>query len=479
MTDNEVAAGNRSSFWRDDATLPIATSLRYTVRTMPTPRCSRAVALVALHMIACAAPSASAQHAASAAAPVSLTAAEQAIARAADAGNAGGLALLEQVVNINSGTMNFAGVREVGAVLRAQLDEVGFTTRWIDGAPFGRAGHLVAEHLGTGPRILLIGHLDTVFEPSSPFQRFERLDNATARGPGIIDMKGGDVIIVQALKALKAAGALDRMTIVVVMHGDEEHAGEPVAAARQALVDASNGAIAALAFEDGSGDPRTAMTARRGVSAWELRSTGTPSHSSQIFRDDVGPGAIFEAARVLDAFRTRLAGQPYLTFNPGVVLGGTAVTLDAARNEGTASGKTNIISKGAVVQGDLRTLSLEQRASAEAVMREVVAQPLPHTTSTLEFQDGYPPMAPSEGNRRLLAMYDAVSRDLGLGPVTAVDPSKAGAADVSFVATRVPMALDGIGLSGHDDHTDKETADLRMLPALTKRAAIMLYRLSK
>jgi glutamate carboxypeptidase len=317
-----------------------------------------------------------------------------------------------------------------------------------------------------------------VFEPTSPFQRFERLSETTARGPGIIDMKGGDVIIVHALKALKHAGALDRMNLVVVMTGDEEHAGEPQVEARRALIEASRGAIAALGFEDGDGDPRTANISRRGTSSWTLRSTGTPAHSSQIFRADVGAGAIFEAARVLDGFRTRLGTQPYLTFNPGVGLGGTAVALDAPQNQGTAAGKTNVVAKTMVVQGDLRTLSPEQLAGAKAVMREVVARPLPHTTSELEFQDGYPPMAPTDGNRRLLAHYDAVSRDLGMGPVVAVDPAKAGAADVSFVAGLVPMALDGIGLAGADDHTDRETADLRMLAPLTKRAALLLFRLT-
>jgi glutamate carboxypeptidase len=441
---------------------------------------SRAVALLAVSAFGCAVPGAPAPHPAPAAVPTSLAdATERAIARAVDAGNSDALALLERIVNINSGTMNFAGVRDVGAVLRAQLDELGFTTRWVDGASFGRAGHLVAERGGTGPRILLIGHLDTVFEPSSSFQRFERLDDTAARGPGVIDMKGGDVIIVQALKALNAAGALDRLTIAVVMNGDEEHPGEPQAEARRALIDASNGAIAAIGFEDGDGDPRTANTARRGTSSWTLRSTGTPAHSSQIFRDDVGPGAIFEAARVLDTFRARLAGQPYLTFNPGVVLGGTAVVLDAAHNQGSASGKTNVVAKQMVVQGDLRTLSPAQLAQAMAVMREIVARPLPHTRSEIEFEVGYPAMAPTAGNRRLLALYDAVSRDLGLGPVTAADPWKAGAADVSFVAERVAMALDGIGLAGRDDHTNQETADLRMLPALTKRAALLLYRLSR
>jgi glutamate carboxypeptidase len=444
---------------------------------------SRAVALLALPALACAVPGGPAQRPPAAAAPTPPAAledaTERAIALAVDARSADALAVLENIVNINSGTMNFDGVREVGAVLRAELDALGFTTRWVDGTPFGRAGHLVAERSGTGPRLLVIGHLDTVFEPSSPFQRFERLNDATARGPGVIDMKGGDVIIVQALAALAAAGALDRMTIAVVMNGDEEHPGEPLAEARRALVDAAAGAIAAVGFEDGAGDPRTAITARRGAAFWTLRSTGTPAHSSQIFRDDVGPGAIFEAARVLEGFRTRLAGQPYLTFNPGVALGGTAVALDAPHNQGSASGKTNVVSKDMVVQGDLRTLSPEQLTAAKAAMREIVARPLPHTSSAIEIEDGYPPMAPTDGNRRLLALYDAVSRDLGTGPVTAVDPSKAGAADISFVAALVPMALDGIGLAGRDDHTDRETADLRMLPALTKRAAILLYRLGR
>jgi glutamate carboxypeptidase len=382
-------------------------------------------------------------------------------------------------VNINSGTLNLAGVREVGEVLRRELDALGFTTRWVEGDAFGRAGHLVAERQGTGPRILLIGHLDTVFEPGSPFQRFERLSEATARGPGIIDMKGGDVIIVAALKALAAAGALDRMTLAVVMNGDEEHPGEPLVEARRALVEAARGAIAAIGFEDGTGDPRTAVIARRGALFWTLRTTGTPAHSSQIFRAEVGPGAIYEAARVLEAFRVRLAGQPYLTFNPGVALGGTAIALDGPRNQGSASGKTNVVSKEMVVQGDLRTLSPEQLAATEAVMREIVARPLPHTSSTIEFGEGYPPMAPTAGNRRLLARYDAASRDLGAGPVTAADPLGAGAADVSFVAGLVPMVIDGIGLAGRDDHTDRETADLNKLPVLTRRAAVLIYRLSR
>ena len=409
----------------------------------------------------------------------SLTSAERAIGTAVDAHNAEALALLERIVNINSGTMNFAGVRQVGDVLRSEFDALGFTTRWVDGAAFRRAGHLIAEHPGPGRKILLIGHLDTVFEPSSPFQRFERLNDSTARGPGIIDMKGGDVILLHALKALKDGGLLDRMNVTVVFDGDEEDSGLPRSVARAALVTAAQGAAVALGFEDGAADPKTAVIARRSAGSWNLRTTGQPAHSSQIFKPEVGAGAVYEASRILSEFYSKLSNEPYLTFNPGLALGGTLVKSDTTGTEGSAAGKRNVVAEHMDVSGDLRTLSPEQQARAKKTMQAIVARHLPKTSAEITFDDGYPPMAPTPGNKRLLAMYDRASRDLGLGPVVAVDPSRAGAADVSFVAGIVPMIIDGIGLSGHDDHTEKETADLRMLPAQTKRAALLMYRLTQ
>ncbi|MEO7084330.1 MAG: M20/M25/M40 family metallo-hydrolase [Gemmatimonadaceae bacterium] len=408
-----------------------------------------------------------------------LTATERTIADAVDTHSAESLALLERLVNINSGTLNIAGVKQVADALRTPLEALGFATRWVDGASFHRAGHLIAEHAGQGPKILLIGHLDTVFEPANPFQRFERLDDSTARGPGIIDMKGGDVIVIYALRALKDAGALDRMNVTIVFNGDEEEPGAPLEAARKALVDAAKGASVALGFEDGAGDPKTAVVSRRGAGSWKLTVTGTPAHSSQIFKPEFGAGAVYEASRILHEFYTRLSTEPYLTFNPGFALGGTLVTLDSTGTQGSGAGKTNVIAEHMSVTGDLRTLSPDQRTKAKRTMTEIVSHHLPKTSAEIVFDDGYPPMAPTAGNRRLLAMYDKSSRDLGLGSVSAVDPSRAGAADVSFVAGIVPMIIDGIGLSGHDDHSAKETADLRMLPAQTKRAALVLYRLSQ
>jgi glutamate carboxypeptidase len=408
-----------------------------------------------------------------------LTPAEQSIVRAVDARDAAARALLERVVNINSGTENLAGVRRVGDVFRAEFDAIGFTTRWVDGASWKRAGHLIAEHPGPGPKLLLIGHLDTVFAPDSPFQKFEPVSAQTARGPGAIDMKGGDVIIVQALKALAEADLLKTMNVVVVMTGDEEAPGRPLVTARAALVEAAKGAEVAIGFEDGDGDPAHAVVARRGSTSWVLTVTGTPAHSSQIFSDEIGHGAIFEAARILNTFREQLGKEPHLTFNPGAIVGGTTADLDPAQSKGAAFGKTNVVAEHAIVTGDLRALTPAQFEHAMSAMKAIAAAPSPRTKATLTFDEGYPPLAPTPGNDKLLSAYDHASRDLGLGPVIAVSPDKAGAADVSFVAGQVPMIIDAVGLKGHDDHTTGETADLTTLSVQTKRAAVLLARLAK
>ena len=408
-----------------------------------------------------------------------LSAVERRLADRVEARSEAATALLERLVNINSGSMNFAGVREVGRVLGAEFRALGFEVTWVDGAPFDRAGHLVARRTGRGPHLLLIGHLDTVFERDSPFQRYERLNDSIARGPGIGDMKGGNVIILEALRALHAEGVLDGMAITVVMTGDEEKSGRPLDLARRALTDAADAADIALGFENGDGNPATALVARRGFTGWELTVSGTAAHSSQIFREDVGAGAVFETARILSGFYEQLSDEQYLTFNPGVMLGGTAVDHDALQERGTAFGKSNVVAEHAVVTGDLRTISLDQRDAAKRRMEAIVAAGLPGTRASIRFTDSYPPLAPTDGNRALLVVVDRVSRDLGLGPVTAVDPGAAGAADISFTAGRVEMAIDGLGMGGADDHTARETGDLRTLGIQAKRAAVLMYRLTR
>ncbi|MBP8273909.1 MAG: M20/M25/M40 family metallo-hydrolase [Acidobacteria bacterium] len=405
---------------------------------------------------------------------------ERAIVKFLDDHNAEGIALLEKAVNINSGTQNHAGVKAVGALFRAEFDALGFTTTWVDGAAFGRAGHLVANHPGAGPRTLLIGHLDTVFEADSPFQKFERVDANTAKGPGIIDMKGGDVVIIQALKALKSVGALDRMNIIVVMTGDEEDGGRPLAQSRAALVDAAKGAQYAIGFENGDSNIAHAVSARRGIQSWELRVKSKTGHSSQVFTPEAGDGAIFTAARILSMFREQLGNQPHLTFNPGVIGGGTTAEYDSKTATVKSFGKTNVIAADTVVTGDMRALTVDQftktRAAMEAIVKSVQSAT---STATITFGEGYPPLAPTPGNDALLAAFNKASEDLGLGTVTAVSPDRAGAADVSFVGGQVKNAIDAVGMKGGDDHSPAEHADLNSLAIQAKRAAVTLLRLNK
>ncbi len=409
-----------------------------------------------------------------------LTPVEQQIVDYVDAHAGEAVAFLEQVVNINSGTMNHDGVREVGRVFRAPLDALGFETRWVSlPDSVNRAGHLFAERVGDrGKRILLIGHLDTVFEKDSPFQSFELLDSL-AKGPGTEDMKGGNVVILLALQALQAAGVLDGTRIIVAFTGDEEETGDPLSVSRYDLIEAAKRSDVALGFEGGVGGMHTATIARRGYTDWFVRVHGERGHSSLIFGEEYGSGAIYEAARIINELYNELRGEQYLTFGPGIVLGGTDVTYDTAMARGTAFGKTNVIPQIVTVAGDLRTISLEQRDRTKERMQTIVARSLPGTSAELSFRDSYPPMSPTAGNQELFDALDRVSRDLGYPAIEMIDPGRRGAADISFAAPHVDAALAGLGLFGYDGHTTNEVVDLRSIPVAAKRAAILIYRLTR
>lgn len=389
--------------------------------------------------------------------------------------------LLERTVNINSGTMNFEGVRRVADVYQERLDALGFETRWIDMSETDRAGHLFARIRGSdGPTILLIGHLDTVFEEDSPFQRFVRRGDVV-EGPGVEDMKGGNAVILFALEALDRVGALDDANIIVAFTGDEESPGAPLEMARRDLIEAGREADVALGFESAVVDEEGewGTVARRSSSGWRLEVTGRQAHSSGIFSDEAGAGAIFEAARILDAFYDEVRGEEYLTFNAGVILGGTDVEYDPTQTRGTAFGKTNVIPRRAVVHGGIRTISDEQLERARAAMRAVVSRSLPRTSAEITFTEGYPAMAPTEANRRLLEVYSDVNEALGRERFLELDPSRRGAADISFVAPHAGASLAGLGVTGRGGHSPEEEMDLDSLPLAIERAALLIYRLSQ
>ncbi|MEH3037659.1 MAG: M20/M25/M40 family metallo-hydrolase [Sphingomonas adhaesiva] len=423
------------------------------------------------------------RHALAAAALLLSTAAvsppEERMRAAVAAGTARDEALLEKLVLQNSGTLNLPGVTKVGAMMRDALAPLGFDVRWVDMAATGRAGHIVATHKGDGrgKRILLIGHLDTVFEPDSRYTGFRR-EGQRAYGPGVGDDKGGLVVIVAALRAMQAAGTLGKTDIMVVLTGDEERSGKPLSLARRDLIDAGKWADVALEYEGlAQDDGRDFGTvARRGATDWELVATGTPGHSGGVFGEALGYGANYEMARIIDAFRRDLP-ETNLTYNVGVMAGGTPAAFDADGFRATASGKTNIVAERAVARGDLRGLTPEQVARVRAKMEAIVAQHLPKTGATITFNDGYPPMAPTAGNRALLAQLNAVNRDLALPEMPEYDPAKRGAADSSFVAADADT-MGGMGAAGGGAHADGEWLDLASIPRQALRSALLISRLS-
>jgi glutamate carboxypeptidase len=401
--------------------------------------------------------------------------------RAVDAEQPRTLSMLEKWVNQNSGSLNIAGVTAVGQMLRSELEPLGFKVEWIDMKSAGRAGHIVARHVGNrnGKRLLLIGHLDTVFEPDSPFQRWT-VDGDKARGPGAGDDKGGMAVMIAALRAMQAAGTLRQANITVFLTGDEEDAGSPLSISRRDLIAEGKKADAALDFEGLAvvGGKDMGSIARRSAGSWTVTVTGKSAHSSGVGRAGTGYGAIYELARIIDQFRRELP-EDKLTFNVGLIGGGQSADLDAGKIRLTASGKTNIVAATAVARGDLRAISQDQIDRVRTKMRAIVAQPLDGAKAEISFDEkGYPPMPPTEGNRALLARLNTVNRDLGLPQMGELDPLERGAGDISFVAADVD-GLVGLGPASSGDHTPNEALELPTVAKQAKRAAILMSRLAK
>ena len=413
---------------------------------------------------------------------------EQKVMDYIDANMPRAIALLKESVNINSGTLNIAGVKKVGEIFAREFEKANFKTKWIPMPDsLRRAGHLVAT---TGfnnkaadkknpkrKKLFLIGHLDTVFEPDMPANPFTMLNDSTATGQGVNDMKGGDVVMIIALQALHAQGLLKDADIIAYLTGDEEHAANPREISRADFIESAKKTDIALAFEGANG-LNSVATARRGASGWTLNVKAKTGHSSGVFTPNAGYGAIYEAARIVNEFRVQLSTEKYLTFNPGVFIGGSEMNYNSAKSTGTAIGKTNIISPAVTVTGDLRFLTEDQKINARKKMSAIVADNLAGTKATIKYTDGIPSMAPTEGNDKLLEIISGVTKDMGLGATTAGDPGSRGAGDISYIAAYVDC-IDGLGASGKGAHAPGETINLKELPFLIKRAALTIYRLSR
>ena len=221
----------------------------------------------------------------------------------------------------------------------------------------------------------------------------------------------------------------------------------------------------------------TATVGRRAYSMFRLDVEGKQGHSQRVFSAAAGYGAIYEAARILDGFRVQIV-EPDLTYNPGIILGGTQVDYDEALARGTAIGKTNVIANTVTVKGDLRYLDYAQRDRAHKTMRAIVSQNLPGTSARIDFIESMPPMAVTPGNLKILELYSQASEDAGLGSIQALPAGQRGAGDIQFVAP-FRDTLDGLGATGEGAHSPEEDLELASIERGAVRTAIMLYRLTR
>ncbi|MFN5362790.1 MAG: M20/M25/M40 family metallo-hydrolase [Bacteroidota bacterium] len=301
------------------------------------------------------------------------------------------------------------------------------------------------------------------------------MNASTATGQGVKDMKGGDVIVIIALQALQSLGLLEDAHIVAYFTGDEEKSGRPTSVSRKDFIERAQTCDVALGFEGASG-LRNVATGRRGSSDWSLQVKAKTGHSAGIFTPNAGYGAIYEAARILNTFREELSTEKYLTFNPGIIVGGSEMSYDAKKAKGEALGKTNIISPEVTVTGDLRFLTEQQKNEAREKMRAITQRNLTGTTATIRFSDGIPAMEPTAGNDEIRKVISDVTEAMGLGPTIAGDPGSRGAGDISYVAKYL-SGVDGMGASGRGAHAPGETINLKEFPILIQRAALVIYRL--
>ena len=380
------------------------------------------------------------------------------------------VALLEKTVNIESPTENLNGVRQVGKIFDQEFAALGFTNEWIEmPAEINRAGHFAAKKNGAnGRRILLLGHLDTVLRG----ERFRR-ENDNAFGTGILDMKAGNVILFYALKTLIEIGAAADANFTIMLTGDEENGGKPSAISRRALLAAAADCDFALCFENG--EKNLATVARRGFSDWEIEITAKTGHSSQIFGENIGEGAILEAARILNRFYETFHGEKYLSFNPAIIAGGSEIQIEDKTI--SAVGKSNVVPAKVFIRGDLRFISHGQKEETRVLMKKIVAENLPRTAAKITFRDGIPAMPPTAGNYDLLARLDQVSLSLDLGKIEAQNPGERGAGDISHIAHLLPC-LDGLGAFGGNAHAPGEYISLQSFSNQIKRAAALIYHLT-
>lgn len=364
--------------------------------------------------------------------------------------------LLSELVRQNSGSGNEEGITRVMERLGRELEALGFELtrhpRTDKGGP-----HLVARHPGRGRRILMVGHMDTIFEPDHHFQDF-RVEGTSARGPGVRDMKGGLVIMIRALAALHAERQLDGHPITLVLNGDEETGS---LSSRALIEEAAREADIALVYEGSSGGVLT--TSRGGLGQGHFEIQGVPAHiASRRWTADANQELAEKVLRIL-----QLNDIP------------RGVHVNVAPIQGGI--KRNQVSGSATGSVDLRFRTPEDGQRLLEEVREILSTSyVTNPAYGLETRTSFdvflhrPPFPETPRVRALAGLFLSVGSELGLELKTG---TSAGGSDQNLVAAVGTPCLDSLGMWGKGSHTIHEQGDLDSLVPATQLSATALLRL--
>jgi glutamate carboxypeptidase len=365
------------------------------------------------------------------------------------------LADLERLVNTDCGSYTPAGVNEVGRWTGETLAELGAEVEYRPD-PDGRLGDTVIatfEGPAGGPRVLLIGHLDTVFDPGTAASRPFRLEDGVAHGPGVTDMKSGLLAGVYALKALIGErGGLPFERLVFVANPDEE-IGSPTSTPHIRAI--ASGVDVALVLEcaRANGD---IVSSRKGILDARLEIRGRAAHAG--VEPEKGRSAILEAARIVTDLHALNGRWPGVTVNVGVIDGGS---------------RPNVVPDRCSLELDVRATSRAALETAEAEIRRIAAATeVEDTTVEVEPMARWWPMEKLERSGRLVDHAQAVARALGF---EVRDAATGGASDANTTSGMGVPSLDGLGPIGGNDHSPSEYLEIdSIVPRTTLLAGLLL-----
>jgi glutamate carboxypeptidase len=362
------------------------------------------------------------------------------------------LAELEQLVNIDCGSYTPDGVNRIADFCTEALADLGAT---VERLPAEGLGDLVIGRLaGDGPRLLLIGHMDTVFDPGTAAERPFRRDGDRALGPGVTDMKGGLLAGLHALAALKAAGIGPSVTYVC---NPDEEIGSPFSGPHIRRLAAEHDAALVLECARANGD---IVSARKGIADYHVEITGRAAHAG--VEPEKGRSAVVEAAHQVLALTALNGRWPSVTVNVGVIEGGT---------------RPNVVAARCGLKVDLRAASVAEFETAASELERIVSTPsVEGTSATLHRVAGHQPMERSPAIARLVGLAQEIAGELGF---TVNDAATGGASDANTCAAAGLPVLDGLGPIGGDDHSPEEWLDVTSVVPRTALVAGLISRIGE